>query len=156
VRSIVVALLLSTSSLAAHAGHYRLPVDSLVTIDESNALSKAGIQTTLALFDQAAPVSKRKALAAKSGLTYVRLSTLASQVDLLRVDGVGPSMVLLLQAAGVKHSRDLGMADPASLLEKMRAANGVHNISAVLPQHDVVRSWVTHARSLPQLLEGLQ
>lgn len=155
-RSIIVALLLSASSLAAHAGHYRLPVDNLVTIDESQALSKAGIQTTLSLLDHVAPVAKRKALAAKSGLTYVRLSTLATQIDLLRVEGVGPSMVLLLQAAGIKHTRDLGAADPAGLREKMRVANDVHNVSPVLPQEDVVRSWVTHARGLPQIIEGVQ
>ncbi|MCC6620470.1 MAG: DUF4332 domain-containing protein [Deltaproteobacteria bacterium] len=155
-RSILIALVLASSPLVAHAGHYRLPVDNLVTVDESNALSKAGIRTTLGLLDHVAPLDKRRALAAKSGLTFVRLSTLATQIDLLRVEGVGPSMVRLLQAAGIRHTRDLGAADAAGLREKMRVANGVHQISSVLPQEDVVRSWIESARGLPQILEGVQ
>jgi len=158
VRNLIVAvttLVALGAAAPAWAGHYRLPVENLITVEESGALSKAGIQTTLALLEQIARVGPRKAIAAKTGLTYVRLSTLAAQADLLRVEGVGPSMVLLLQAAGVRHTRDLGAADPAALRDKMAVANGVHNISPVVPQEDVVRSWIQHARGLPQIVEGL-
>ena len=153
--SLAPAAVVTATTMPASAGHYRLPVENFVTTEESQALAKAGVDTTLSLLDQIARVDKRKALAAKSGLTYARLSALASQTDLLRVDGLGPSMVLLLQAAGVRHTRDLAGADAASLREKMRVANEVQNLAQVLPQEDVVRSWIGHAARLPQVLEGV-
>lgn len=144
------------SSSVAQASHYRLPVENLVSEVETTALGKAGVDTTLVLLDKIAKVTARQALAAKTGLTFARLSTLASQVDLLRVGGVGPSMVRLLQAAGIRHTRDLKAASPAALRDKMRVANDVQGLTPVVPQEDVVRDWITQAAGLPQVVEGLQ
>jgi predicted flap endonuclease-1-like 5' DNA nuclease len=128
------ALSVGVSSMAS-ASHYRLPVDGLVTVDETEALKKAGIATTLDLLDAIAPKAGRESVASKSGLTFARLTTLAAQVDLLRVNGLGPSMVRLLQAGGVRHARDLAKAAPAELRARLEAANGVHRIAPVLGGH---------------------
>ncbi|MFO0750646.1 MAG: DUF4332 domain-containing protein [Myxococcota bacterium] len=155
VSALSLAMLLGSAPLAV-ASHYRLPVENLVNDAETSALGKAGVATTAALLDQVAQVQSRQKLAAKTGLTFVRLSTLASQVDLLRVSGLGPSMVLLLQAAGVKHTRDLKASSPADLREKMRVANDVQNLAPVIPQEDVIRDWIAQASQLPQVVEGLK
>lgn len=156
IRRILLATALTLSlSGATLASHYRLPVENLVSDAETSALGKAGIQTTLALLDQIAKVDGRQKLAAKSGLTFARLSALAAQVDLLRVEGIGPSMVRLLQAAGVQHTQHLKGASPAALREKMKVANDVHQLAPVLPQEDVLRDWIGQANRLSQVIEGI-
>lgn len=150
------ATLTLTLTTPAFASHYRLPVENLVNETEAAAFGKAGIQTTLALLEQVAKVDSRQKLAAKSGLTFARLSTLAAQVDLLRIEGIGPSMVRLLQAAGVRHTRDLKAASPADLRDKMKVANDVQQVAAVLPREEVLRDWIGQASKLSAMVEGLQ
>lgn len=149
------ALSVGVSSMAS-ASHYRLPVDGLVTVDETEALKKAGIATTLDLLDAIAPKAGRESVASKSGLTFARLTTLAAQVDLLRVNGLGPSMVRLLQAGGVRHARDLAKAAPAELRARLEAANGVHRIAPVLPSEGILEDWIRQASGLKPIVEGLQ
>lgn len=149
------ALLLAASPMAS-ASHYRLPVDGLVTIDETEALKKAGIATTLDLLDAIAATAGRESVASKSGLTFARLTTLAAQVDLLRVNGLGPSMVRLLQAGGVRHARDLAKSAPGELRARLEAANGVHRIAPVLPSEGILEDWIRQAGGLKPIVEGLQ
>jgi len=156
IKALLAVALTVTLSGPALASHYRLPVENLVTDTEATAFGKAGIQTTQALLEQIAKVDARQKLAAKSGLTFARLSALAAQVDLLRIEGVGPSMVRLLQAAGVHHTRDLKGASPSDLRDKMKVANDVQQIAPVLPQEDVLRDWIAQASRLSQVVEGLQ
>ncbi len=150
----IAALFLSTSP--ATASHYRLPVDGLVTVEESEALKKAGISTTLDLLDAIATTAGREGVASKSGLTFARLTLLAAQVDLLRVNGLGPSMVRLLQAGGVRHARDLAKSAPAELRARLEAANGVHRIAPVLPSEGILEDWIRQAGGLKSVVEGLQ
>jgi len=156
-----VALLLlvfggAVSGGAAQASHYRLPADGFVSDEELEALAKAGVHTTLDLLQRAAKVTDREALARKTGLPLTRLTTLACQVDLLRVKGLGPSMVRLLQTAGIRHTRDLRATEPDGLLERLRAANSIHHIAPVLPRTEILAEWIGQAKRLEWLLEGTQ
>lgn len=143
-------------SAPAHASHYRLPVDNLITQAETDALKKAGIETTLALLDAIGSTAGREQVAMKSGLTFARLTTIAAQVDLLRVNGLGPSMVRLLQAGGIRHARDLAGAGTADLHARLVAANGVHRIAPVLPSEGILADWIAQAKALKSVVEGLQ
>jgi predicted flap endonuclease-1-like 5' DNA nuclease len=140
----------------ANASHYRLPIDPMIPATEATLLAKAGVTTTLALLQEVATADKRKALAKKSGLTQERVTDLAHQVDLLRIDGLGPSMVRLLQASGVANSRALAGEDPAALHQKMTAANASAQISPVIPQVGLVSAWIGAAKALPQVVTGLK
>lgn len=159
IRSFLFAVVITSGSVcagSAFASHYRLPVDNLINDNETEALKKAGIETTLALLDAVGSIAGREQVASKSGLTFARLSILASQVDLLRVNGLGPSMVRLLQAGGIRHARDLAQAAPADLHKRIEAANGVHRIAPVLPSEVILQDWIKQARSLKPVVEGLQ
>jgi len=149
-------LMLASVAPAASASHYRLPVDNLITQTESDALKKAGIETTLALIGAISSTSGREQVAMKSGLTFARLTTIAAQVDLLRVNGLGPSMVRLLQAGGIRHAHDLATAAPADLHGRLEAANGVHRIAPVLPSEVILADWIGQAKALKSVVEGLQ
>lgn len=139
----------------AQASHYRLPVSNMVTTQEADALAKAGVATTLALLQEVGTADKRKALAQKSGIPVDRLEALAHQVDLIRFDGIGPSMVKLLQASGIQNSRALASADATSLHAQIVAANDANKIAPVVPQPGLVAEWVAAAKRLPQVVTGL-
>ncbi|TNF27150.1 MAG: DUF4332 domain-containing protein [Deltaproteobacteria bacterium] len=151
----VVSLLVLAGG-TAWASHYRLPADGLVSEEEHAALGKAEVHTTLDLLNRAAKVSDREALARQTGLPLARLTTLACQADLLRVKGLGPSMVRLLQTAGIRHTRDLRATEPDGLLDRLRAANGIHHIAPVLPRTEVLAEWIEQAKGFEWLLEGTQ
>ena len=153
---VLVAMLTAGASRDALASHYRLPADGLVSDDEHASLTRAKVHTTVDLLERAARVAAREALAKSSGLSLARLTTLACQVDLLRVKGLGPSMVRLLHAAGIRHTRDLKGLAAAAVLDRMRAANSVHEIAPVLPQEPVIADWISQAVRLEWLLEGTQ
>lgn len=152
----IAATLLVVAASGARASHYRLPADGLVTEEEHAALKRAEVLTTLDLLRRAARVNDREALARDSGLPLTRLTTLACQADLLRVKGLGPSMVRLLQTAGIRHTRDLRATEPDGLLERLRAANSIHNIAPVLPQREILEDWIDQAKKLEWMLEGTQ
>ncbi len=140
----------------ANASHYRLPIDPMIPSAEATLLAKAGVTTTLALLQEVATPDKRTALAKKSGLTKQRVDDLAHQVDLLRIDGLGPSMVRLLQASGVMSSKALAAEDPAALHQKMTTTNASAQITPVIPQVGLVSAWIAAAKALPQVVTGLK
>ena len=157
ISAIALSLVVGSATVAtAHASHYRLPVENLITEAETESLKKAGIETTLALLDAIATVASREKVASRSGLTFARLTVLAAQVDLLRVNGLGPSMVRLLQAGGVRHARDLAAASAAELHKRIEAANSVHRIAPVLPSEGILEDWIKQAKGLKAIVEGLQ
>jgi predicted flap endonuclease-1-like 5' DNA nuclease len=157
ISALALSLVVGSATVStAHASHYRLPVDSLINEADTEGLKKAGIETTLALLDAIATVAGREKIASRSGLTFARLTVLAAQVDLLRVNGLGPSMVRLLQAGGVRHARDLAAATPAELHKRIEAANTVHRIAPVLPSEGILADWIKQAQGLKAIVEGLQ
>ncbi len=140
----------------ASASHYRLAVSGLLSGAEIKALTAHEVRTTRALFDRAAPIAGRRGLARKSGISFARLTELATQCDLLRIEGVGPSVVRLLQAAGVRHAADLRAAGPSALHQKLVATNNTHKLMEVVPDARNLAGWISQAKSLPKVLEGVR
>lgn len=141
-------------SSEARASHYRLAGSDIVSPAELKALSTAGVATTLELLERAAPRKARRKLARETGLTPSRLAELGAFCDLLRVKGIGPTMVRLLQAAKVMHTGHLKRSVAASLRERMEEANAARKVSETVPDEATVADWIGQARSLPKLLEG--
>jgi predicted flap endonuclease-1-like 5' DNA nuclease len=141
---------------AAHASHYRLPIDNLISTAEADALAKGGVTTTLALLEAVTTQTKRASLAKKTGLPLARIDALAAQVDLIRIEGIGPGVVRLMQASGVAHSRALATADASALHAKLTAVNASAKILGVIPPEGLVAAWISKAKSLPQAVEGLR
>ncbi|PKN58640.1 MAG: hypothetical protein CVU56_04740 [Deltaproteobacteria bacterium HGW-Deltaproteobacteria-14] len=138
-----------------HASHYRFSRIELVTRAEQRVLTRAGINDTRELLSWTASKRRRAWLAETTGLAYERLGTLATQCDLLRVDGVGPSMVEAFQQAGVRTTSDLAHAAPEELLTRLQAATAGTSLRYRLPTEDTLGTWIDYARHLRPLVEDL-
>ena len=125
-----------------------------MTEPERKALAKAGIQTTAELLKATAKRKARKALSKRSGVPNARLSELAAQCDLLRVKGLGPSAVRLLQAANIKHVASLRHTGAKALHGKLEAIKATLNLPLVVPDVAELSGWIAQARKLPRVLEG--
>lgn len=151
---LALALLLAVPGVAS-ASHYRFSRVELVTKTEQRALERAGISDTRALLDWTASRQRRLWLTRTTGLSYDRLSALATQCDLLRVDSVGPSMVEALQKASVQTTRELAASEPGELLERLKKATAGTSLRYRLPTEETLEMWIDHARHLRQLLEDV-
>ena len=149
------ALALGWGSPEASASHYRIsPGFELVTKAERATLAKAGVTTTAQLLKATAKRSARKAFAKKTGLALKRLAELARQCDLLRVKGLGPSGVRLLQAAKLPDVAALKGASAKALHAKLETLKATLNLPHVVPTSAELSSWITQAKALPRILEG--
>jgi hypothetical protein len=150
---VVLAAGMVVAAIPAGASHYRFPASGLVTDVEQTALASAKVNTTLAFMRAAASVKARTALAGRTGISVVRLEKLSCQVDLLRVDGVGPSMVKLLQASGSIHTGVLRTQTGDGLYAQLESVNKTRNMVPVLPSAVTLADWVRQAKRLKQTLE---
>ncbi len=152
---IAVALLVSTLATVseAQASHYNLDRIDLVTTAEKRALSRAGILDTKVLLGWTATLERRQWLADKSGIAWERLSELAAMCDLLRIEGVGPSIATVIRNAGATDSEALAASDSAGLLDRMRVAARGTSMALKMPDEDTVRSWIRIAKRLRPVLE---
>jgi predicted flap endonuclease-1-like 5' DNA nuclease len=139
----------------ALASHYALTeVSRLVSASDAEKLHKAGVDTTEQVLDKAGKSKDRKALAKESGLSLPALTTLAKHCDLLRIKGVGPEMVMLLEAAGVKSTPDLAKRDAAGLVAAVESANKAKKISEKLPTEPQLADWIEQAKKLPPVIDA--
>jgi len=139
----------------AGASHYAVAdVPTLISAAEAEKLSKAGVGTTEELLQKSASSKDRKALVKASGLSSTAVMTLARRCDLLRIKGVGPEMVLLLEAAGVHTTADLSKKEPAALTTATDQANKSKKISEKPPTAPQFQDWIAQAKQLPPVLSA--
>lgn len=150
---LLVALAVLPLAEPASASHYNLDRVDLVTAAERRALSRAGVLDTKVLLAWTAKLSRRQWLADETGMSWERLSELAALCDLLRVEGVGPSIAEVLVKSGAPHASALAGADPQALLDRMRVATRGTSMRLRLPDPDTIRSWIRIARGLRPVLE---
>ena len=136
----------------AMASHYALVHADFVSAAERSALSRAGILDTEVLLGWLTTPKKRAWVERETGITLVRLEALATQCDLLRVPGFGPTMVGPLQKSGIRDSEDLAYADPQDLLDRLRVATRGTAQANRLPDISTVATWVAEARRLRPML----
>ena len=139
---------------AAQASHYAVvDVPRIIPAADVDKLHKAGVETTEQLLERAATAKDRKSLAKASELKPAVLLDLARRCDLLRIKGVGPEMVLLLEAAGVKTTAELTKQQAASLTESILKVNQTKKITEKPPTEPQLQDWIGQAQRLPQVLE---
>ena len=142
-------------ALPAAASHYAVvDVPSLINAADATKLAKAGVSTTEELLNKGAKPKDRKALAKASGLPATTVMNLVRRCDLLRIKGVGPEMVLLLEAAGVKTTGDLSKQEPAALTAASDEANKAKKITEKPPTAPQFEDWIQQAKQLPSVIEG--
>lgn len=130
----------------AEASHYRFEQIELVTPDERDALARAGVRDTRALLARAYNHAGRLRLVQATGLPYARIEALATQCDLLRIEGVGPSIMTVIQQAGVQDSRALAREVPEPLLDRLRVAARGTSMQSRMPDPDTLATWIRDAR----------
>jgi len=139
----------------AEASHYRFEHVDFLSGDERRALERLDIRDTRALLGWTAPLARRVWLARQTGIELERLEALARTCDLLRIDGIGPSIAEILILAGVSDSRALARERPSSLLERLRVASRGTSMRNRMPAQDTVASWIRDARRLRPILDGV-
>jgi predicted flap endonuclease-1-like 5' DNA nuclease len=151
----ITSLTLALSQGSAFASHYAVgDVPTLIKAADAEKLKKGGVTTTEEMLAKSATAKDRKALAKASGLSAATITTIAKRCDLLRIKGVGPEMVLLLEAAGVKTAADLAKKDPAALTAESDAANKAKKITEKPPTEPQFKDWIDQAKALPAAVEG--
>jgi len=150
--TLLVGVLLA-GARGVHASHYDLVDVDLVTVQERQALARAGIEATDALLRATATRRGRRALARRTGLTPARVLELARMADLLRIEGIGPRMVRLLTAAGVPDTARLVAQDPEALHRKLVDTNDRLHLAGLVPPADMLAAWMKRARELGQVLQ---
>lgn len=149
---LAVVAFLSGTALASHYAVADVP--SLITAPDAAKLAKAGVGTTEELLQKAAKPKDRKTLAKASGLSAGAVLDLARRCDLLRIKGIGPEMVLLLEAAGVKTAADLSKKEAAALTTEAAQANKAKKITEKPPTEPQFQDWIDQAKKLPVVIEG--
>ncbi|MCA9514955.1 MAG: DUF4332 domain-containing protein [Myxococcales bacterium] len=140
---------------AARASHYRFERIELLSKPEQKALARVGIHDTRALLARVQTLADRVWLSRATGLALERLTSLATQCDLLRLDGVGPTMMAAFQKAGVAESDALAHADPADLLSRLQAATAGTPMRSRLPDTGILATWIRAARRAPSGLRDI-
>ena len=140
----------------AQASHYRLPSSGLVTKVEAKAFAKVGLTSTKALLEAGLVPKQRAVLARKTSIKKARIVDLVRQCDLLRISGVGPSMVRLFQEAGFRDTRGLSRATPATVWKRVSASNSRLRLMPEAPAKELVSVWVSEAKRLPRIVKGMK
>lgn len=115
-------------------------------------LKHAGVLTVETLLKQGASEKGRKELAKKGEIREDLILEWVNRADLFRIKGVGVQYSDLLEAAGVDTVPELAQRSPASLLQKLQAANEHRKVVRRLPVLAQVESWVSQAKQLPRLI----
>ena len=115
-------------------------------------MHSTGITNVDELLEKGSTPKGRKEIIKATGISEKRLLRWVNMADLYRIPGIGKEYAELLEAAGVDTVPELAQRAPASLLEKMTAANTQKKMVRRLPTKAQVESWVTQAKSLPRVI----
>jgi uncharacterized membrane protein len=118
------------------------------------ALAAIGITTRQALLERGATAEGRAEIASQSQISEKLISRWVSITDLSRVGGIGAKNGSLLHAAGVATVGDLANQDPASLHERMTAANVDEKHVSAIPGAPQIEAWIGKAKELPQAVSN--
>ena len=151
---VVIALLLGASSVSA--SHYRLAGSGLLSKLEIAAFKKIGVTSTKALLDRGLSAKARAALARETSVSKARISVLIQQCDLLRISGVGPTLVRLFQDAGYTNTTKLSRAKPGTLRQKMVSSNARLRLVPEVPGVGLLTRWLAAAKRLPRIVKGIK
>ena len=136
------------------ASHYAVAdVPRLISPTDAAKLDKAGVKTTEELLRKVGSPKDRKALARAAGLSAAEVMTLAQRCDLLRIRGVGPEMVLLLESSGVKTTAELATREAGTLTAAADRANREKKITEKPPTEPQFHDWIEQAKKLAPALQ---
>ena len=149
----LLVLLLVAWAGPGRASHYALDRVGFVTVAERRALGRAGVLDTSVLLDWTATAERRAWLAQTTSISATRLAALAARCDLLRVEGIGPTILDVLVKVGIGDSHDLARARAGALLEALKIAARGTSMQQRLPAEETLTAWILEARLLRPVVE---
>ena len=148
---LVSAIVLAGSLLStqpAWASHYDLASVDVVEEDIVAKLGRGGIRTTEDLWNETKTARQVTRLAKKLGVSTAKVKDWHDFCDLLRIKGVGPKVVRVLQLTGVQKISEMAVQDPGKLTARLKTTNTQYQILGKLPDDDSVRAWIDQARQM--------
>ena len=146
----VPATALMLISVGAYASPY--PLDEILEKAPAERLAKAKVNTSDDLLEKGAQPKGLRALAKTTALPLGQLSTWVKMCDLLRIKGVGPEMVRLLNAGKITTVKQLRGQDAGKLYKALMTANKKANITEKPPAAEQVARWIEQAKNLKIVL----
>ena len=138
---------------AAVASHYELADVDFVPEAEQKRLAKVGVTSTKDIIEKAGGKKARRKIARRARIKIRVLTEWVYFCDLLRVQGVGPTMAALLQASGVRDIAALQKEEAGPLLTRATEVNREQRITTLMPAADQLRHWIEQARAMPILVK---
>jgi len=148
VLSAVAVVILSVAVMPeSQASHYYLTDVGWFSTEQMISLRDGGIQTTEHLLAATVTADSRKKLATQLSVDEAKVLEMARECELLQINGVGPKVVKLLQAAKVTGLDDLGGRKAAKLLKELVAINAKDKITEKDPSVEMVTYWIDQAKT---------
>ena len=137
-------------STTAMASEYPLDSVAFLTEKEVSALKKLPASSTHDAGKALAAAKARKKASKKIGMKAKRLDTVAKLFDLMRVEGVGPKMAQLFNAAGVASCAALAKENAEELAKRLLETNSKQSIANKIPDATILKDWISQATALPE------
>lgn len=115
-------------------------------------LAEAGATTVEKLLELGATSKGRDELAEKTGVSGKLILKFVNHADLFRLNGVGPQMSELLEAAGVDTVPELAQRNAENLTAKLASVNEEKNLVNRVPSVTEVTKWIEEAKTLPRVV----
>jgi predicted flap endonuclease-1-like 5' DNA nuclease len=113
-------------------------------------LAEAGVKTVEGLLEVGGTKKGRAELAESTGISEKLILRFVNHADLFRLNGVGPQMAELLEAAGVDSVAELAQRNAANLTVKLAEVNEAKNLVNRVPSETEVTKWIAEAETLPK------
>jgi len=133
--------------LQASAGASPYPLAEILDKVAAEKLAQEKVQTSDDLLQRGARATDRQALAKATKLPLKKLVEWINMCDLIRVKGVGPEMVRLLNAGRVMTVKQLRAQKAATLYKRMMDANK-KKITENPPTEEQLTAWIEQAKKL--------
>ena len=119
----------------------------------SKKLIEAGINTVDELLEKCCKPAGRKELAEATEISPKLILTWANHADLMRINGVGPQLSELLEAAGVDTVKEFRHRVAENLQPKLEEINAEKNLVGRVPSLTEVEKMIEQAKELPPVME---
>jgi predicted flap endonuclease-1-like 5' DNA nuclease/uncharacterized membrane protein len=120
--------------------------------EQAEKLYAGAIENLDNLLEKGATPEGRKEIAAATGVDESVVLKWVNELDLARVNGIGPKYAELLKEAGVDTVPELAQRNPQNLSQKLADVNAGLGIVQESPSEKQVASWVTQAKELPRVV----
>lgn len=152
IQGLVAATVLGLTLAEGSAAASPYPLAEIMKKEMAEKLAKHDVTTSDQLLERAARAKQRRQLAKKAGIPARRLFRWVKMCDLLRIKGVGPEMVRLLEAGRVTTVRQLKGRKARRLHGRLMKANKKARVTDNPPDVKQVAAWIEQARKLPAKL----